>query len=435
MAPFVADLHKTIAFPFLQEEATTSRPLYESAVDHRLKDISGFPRIHLVLVPRTISWSWIPLAWDLEVMFQAAEITIDLYELTDRPWRRGAKKKHARRAFHIPGRQKRKHNPHVSVEHFFRSKQGMFFLKSGSKKAMTEILSTTAKVLESLVKIKDVFKNVVSHYDVEGLYIPNVVDFGVIDKRLDSERVKFCDVMPVTMAFFTAEDHALYQTSRNNSMAMTRFFFPKIKETIELMTKILGGSTRQRIKIVFVCSNYRALKFAGIKDITYFFPSSNYMASVPGMSQDSYMTPLASSNQTYHPSLVRQPLSPFTPSLSTAQMGPAPLTFAFHESKEDPSPRVLAPPRDKPAQASASQSLPTSQPSQPQASQASVSHLPQVQEGDITSTVIASHVDPVAFAMERDDILKRKKDQLIIFNTAHELIDAIARHYNVAIRI
>jgi hypothetical protein len=49
--------------------------------------------------------------------------------------------------------------------------------------------------------------------------------------------------------------------------------------------------------------------------------------------------------------------------------------------------------------------------------------------------VAVLRVDPVQFAFERDDILKRKKDKLIIFNSVHELLDCIAKRYSVSIRI
>jgi hypothetical protein len=52
---------------------------------------------------------------------------------------------------------------------------------------------------------------------------------------------------------------------------------------VELMTEILSKSTQQMITIVFVSPNYRALKYAGIENITYFFPSVQFMSRIPGL--------------------------------------------------------------------------------------------------------------------------------------------------------
>lgn len=223
---------------------------------------------------------------------------------------------------------------------------------------MSSYLSKLYEFAQSAQDAYETVRDVVTFKDrhVEGLYLPSVADLAILEKRLESENVKFCDVFSVVMAGLSPEEKAKYLESKSQSSSMfaQRFIFPKVKQAVEEMMAVFKESTEQSCTIVFVCADYRALKFAGVSHITYMFPSAQFIASVQEQKSDSSFASAAS-------------VGPLAPSV------PAP---------------YQAPP-----------------------------------------------FDPIAFAAEREDILKRKKDKVKIFNSVQELIDMCAEHYEVQVKI
>lgn len=111
---------------------------------------------------------------------------------------------------------------------------------------------------------------------LEGLCMPEVVPIPWLEMRLESQNVRLVDVMDGIRPMLSIEEWSWYQQPTAESK-WAHALFPKVREYVNQMASVWGSSSKQVQRIVFVCPNYRALKFAGLKRIFYFFPSTLFM--------------------------------------------------------------------------------------------------------------------------------------------------------------
>ena len=224
--------------------------------------------------------------------------------------------------------------------------------------------------LDTLDKCFDCLKSAVGAYDVEGLYVPDVVQFQRVESRFCSDEVKFCHVFQVMEAFLTEPERDFLRQHASHTLARMLFVFPRVKHIVDHMSDLLGYSTHKRITVVFVCSNYRALKYAGIKTIHYLWPSIQFLAEIPRF-QYNY-------------------------------------DYCFVGGAADAAaPGLLA--------GAANAAAP-------------------VAAGSIAGSVAAPDADFYSFHHDREDLLRRKRAKLKVFHSTTHLIDLLMELYPLQIR-
>jgi hypothetical protein len=120
---------------------------------------------------------------------------------------------------------------------------------------------------------------------IEGLCIPEVVPIAWLELRLESQNVRLVDVMAGVRPGLSGEEWGWYQQP-NAESKWAHSLFPKVRQYVDQMIAVWGSSSQQVQRLVFVCSNYRALKFAGLQTIHYFFPSTLFMQKMKMVPED-----------------------------------------------------------------------------------------------------------------------------------------------------